>query len=344
MVFVTGGTGLIGSHLLFGLVSGGKDVVALRRESSDIQQVLKTFSLYSDDPEGLFVRIKWVTGDILDFFGLQELLTGVKEVYHCAAMVSFSRSERRMMITNNVEGTANIVNACLDNRVAKLCHVSSVSALGKAQEGSVTDEQTNWVPSKKVSGYSESKFFSEMEIWRGIEEGLDAVIVNPSIVLGPGKWDSGSAQFFKAVWDGLKFYTRGVTGFVDVNDVVRSMILLMEDINFNMCKNQRYILNSENIGYRELFNQIADAYGRKGPEYFASPCLLSLARRLSVLINLVFKEFPALSYETATAANAINFFDGNKIARTLNFEYTPLNKSIRQTSQFFIADMEKLQC
>jgi len=253
MVFVTGGTGLIGSHLLYELVSSGKKVTALRRKSGDIKQVLKIFSLYSDDPEGLFARINWVTGDILDFFGLQDLLAGATEVYHCAAVISFSKRDRGKMITNNVGGTANIVNACIQNGVPKLCHVSSVSALGKAQKDSLTDELTNWVPSKKVSGYSESKFFSEMEIWRGIEEGLDAVIVNPSVVLGPGKWSSGSAQFFKAVWDGLKFYTGGATGFVDVNDVVRAMITLMEDTNFKRCKNQRYILNSENVSYRELF-------------------------------------------------------------------------------------------
>ncbi|MDD4144850.1 MAG: NAD-dependent epimerase/dehydratase family protein [Prolixibacteraceae bacterium] len=336
MIFVTGGTGLIGSHLLFELVSAGKNVTALRRETSDILQVLKTFSLYSDDPEELFGRINWVKGDILDYFNLQKLTAGVKEVYHCAAIVSFKMGERKEMIANNVEGTANIVNACLENKISKICHVSSVSALGKAQDGSLTDELTNWIPSKKVSGYSESKFFSEMEIWRGIEEGLDAVIVNPSVVLGPGKWSSGSSQFFKAVWEGLRFYTKGATGFVDVKDVVRAMIMLMEDTNFEQFKNQRFLLNSENMSYQELFNQIADVFGKTRPQYFASPFLLSLAWRLSALINKVYKKIPAVTYETATAGNSINKFNGNKITRTLNFEYIPVTTSIRQTSEFFM--------
>jgi len=340
MIFVTGGTGLIGSHLLYELVSAGKNVRALRRESSDIKQVLKIFSLYSEDPESLFSRIEWETGDLLDYFNLQKLLEGSKEVYHCAAIVSFNKREKSKMIRNNVEGTSNIVNSCLANGVEKICHVSSVAALGKAQEGSLTDELTNWVPSKKVSGYSESKFFSEMEIWRGIEEGLDAVIVNPSVVLGPGRWNSGSSQFFKTVREGLKFYPCGATGFIDVKDVTRAMIMLMEDTAFKRCKNQRYLLNSENISYRELFNHIADSFGKTRPKYFASPSLLKVARRASAILNIFYKKIPVVTYETATAANSINRFDGSKILRNLNYEYTPIKMSINQASKFFMEEMK----
>jgi dihydroflavonol-4-reductase len=140
------------------------------------------------------------------------------------------------MIANNVEGTANLVNAALEKGVRKICHVSSVAALGRLDEQQLITEETNWVPSKKISGYSESKFFSEVEIWRGIEEGLNAVIVNPSIILGPANWETGSAKMFKTVWDGMKFFTRGVTGFVDVRDVVKAMILLMDEQYFEKIK------------------------------------------------------------------------------------------------------------
>jgi len=207
MIFVTGGTGLVGAHLLYELVKDGKKVKALKRETSDLLQVKRTFSFYTDNSEELFNRIEWVNGDLLDYFSFEKLLTGVSVIYHCAAMVSFQAKDRKSMITNNVEGTTNLVNAALEKNVSRICHVSSVAALGRLKNGEPVTENTNWFPSKKVSGYSESKYFSETEIWRGIEEGLDAVIVNPSIIFGPAKWENGSARMFKTIWDGLKFYT-----------------------------------------------------------------------------------------------------------------------------------------
>src|SRR5660397_16844 len=179
MIFVTGGTGLVGAHLLFELTSAGKKVKALKRETSNVQQVLKTFSWYSENSQELFDQIEWVDGDILEYFSLEKLLKGIIEIYHCAAIVSFQLKERGKMISNNVEGTANLINAALENGVKKICHVSSIAALGRLENGELVTEETNWIPTKKISGYSESKFFSEVEIWRGIEEGLEAVIVNP---------------------------------------------------------------------------------------------------------------------------------------------------------------------
>lgn len=341
MIFVTGGTGLIGSHLLFELVSAGKKVKALKRKTSNLQQVLKIFACYHKKPEQLFKQIDWVDGDILDYFGLEKILAGAEEVYHCAAIVSFSRKERKKMIQNNVEGTANIVNAALETGVKKFCHVSSVSALGGNQNGYSTDELTNWIPSKRVTGYSQSKFFSETEIWRGIEEGLNAVIVNPSIVLGPGNWETGSSRLFKTVWDGLNFYTKGVTGFVDVKDVVKVMVMLMEDNNFENCKNQRYLLNAENLSYQELFRQIARALNKPAPKYFASRFIMELAWRGAFVYGLMAKNTPALSRETALAANSKSLFDGTKITRTIDFDYTSVADSIKQTAGFLLQDKRK---
>ncbi|MEE4286057.1 MAG: NAD-dependent epimerase/dehydratase family protein [Mariniphaga sp.] len=340
MIFVTGGTGLIGAHLLFKLISSGKKVKALKRKTSNLQQVLNIFSFYEENPEKLFNQIEWVDGDMLDYFELEKLVAGTMEVYHCAAMVSFSKSERKQMIHNNVEGTANLVNAALETGVKKFCHVSSVSALGTNQNGFVIDEQTNWVPSKKATGYSHSKFFSEAEIWRGVEEGLDAVIVNPSIVLGPGNWENGSSRLFKTVWNGMKFFTKGITGYVDVKDVVRAMILLMDDKNFENCKNQRFLLNAENLSYQELFTQIAKALDKPKPNLYASPLVTAFAWRGAKLTGLFSKNQPTISRETAHAAHTKNLFDGSKITQSVNFEYIPVSESIKQTAICLKKDMQ----
>jgi nucleoside-diphosphate-sugar epimerase len=340
MRFVTGGTGLIGSHLLFELVSAEKKVKALKRKTSDLQQVLKTFSWYAENPQELFSRIEWVEGDMLDYFGLEKLLSGVEEIYHCAAIVSFDGKEKKQMIRNNVEGTANLVNAALENGVKKVCHVSSVSALGKSQNGYPVDELTNWTPSRKVTGYSQSKFFSETEIWRGIEEGLNAVIVNPSIVLGPGNWEAGSSRLFKTVWDGLNFYTKGVTGFVDVKDVAKAMVLLMEDKNFENCKNQRFLLNAENLSYRELFSRIADALGKPRPKMYAPPAITGLAWRAASVFSIFSKNSPAISRETAAAGHTETLFDGGKITRFIPFAYLPVSESITQTAALLKKEMQ----
>jgi dihydroflavonol-4-reductase len=332
MIFVTGGTGLVGAHLLYELTLAGKSVKALKRETSDLQQVLKTFSYYSDKPNELFKQIEWINGDILDYFGLEKILEGVTEIYHCAAIVSFDPKERKRMIANNVEGTANLVNAALEKGVRKICHVSSVAALGRLDEQQLITEETNWVPSKKISGYSESKFFSEVEIWRGIEEGLNAVIVNPSIILGPANWETGSAKMFKTVWDGMKFFTRGVTGFVDVRDVVKAMILLMDEQYFEKIKNQRFLISSENLSYETVFCQIADALAKPRPKYNASGGLMEMVWRVLWIISLLTRKSPLITRETAANSNVKRKFDGSKIKNYFDFEYLPVSESIKQTS------------
>ncbi len=338
MIFVTGGTGLVGSHLLYELTSAGKQVKALKREASDTSQVLKTFSYYSPNPEKLFEKIDWVDGDILDYFSLEKGMKGVTEIYHCAAIISFYPNERKKMIANNVEGTSNLVNAAIENGANKLCHVSSVSALGSSENGTPVTEQTNWIPSKKVTGYSESKFFSEVEIWRGTEEGLDAVIVNPSIILGPTKWDNGSARFFKLMYDEFKFYSRGVKGFVDVRDVVKAMIWLMDDTHFENSKNQRFLLSAENLSMQDLFCQISDALGKPRPKYFTSNFLLGIIWRTAKIISLATGKPPFISRETAATSNKNSFYNGNKIKQFIDFEYTPIKETINQTSQFLKKD------
>ncbi len=341
MIFVTGGTGLVGAHLLFELTKAGKRVKALKRETSNLEQVLKTFSYYTRNAQKRFNQIEWINGDILDYYSLEKILAGITEIYHCAAIVSFVSNERQQMISNNVEGTANLVNAAIQNEVKKICHVSSIAALGKSSNGTLVTEETNWIPSRKNSGYSESKFFSEVEIWRGIEEGLEAVIVNPSIIFGPANWESGSAKIFKTVYDGMKFYTKGITGFVDVNDVVKPMIQLMDDANFESSKNQRYLLSAENLSYQDVFSQIADATKKPRPKIWASDFLLGFVWRAASFASWFTRKPSLITKEAATGRNAINRFDGSKITRSINYDYLPISESIKKTSRLLLKDMER---
>ena len=339
MIFVSGGTGLVGAHLLYDLVCMGKTVKALRRPTSSVNWIKKIFSYYSSDYEYLFSKIIWIEGDTLDYFGLEDALEGVHTVFHCAAMVSFHGDDRDAMMTNNVKGTANLIDAAIHNKVSRFCHVSSIAALGKTQDGSEINEETYWTPSKRKSAYSLSKFFSEMEVWRGIEEGLDAVIVNPSIIIGPGNWDIGSPKLFQSIFKGLKYYTKGVTGFVDVRDVVKAMIMLTGDMHFEAVKNQRFILNAGNIGYQDLFNQIADALDRPRPKNFASDLKLHIAWRMAKAASFFTGKRPLITRETVSGTNLKNNYSGNKIVKSTGFGYRDLEQSIKDIAEIFLKDM-----
>ncbi|MGD9555480.1 MAG: NAD-dependent epimerase/dehydratase family protein [Mangrovibacterium sp.] len=339
MIFVTGGTGLVGSHVLLTLLQAGHQVYALKRPTSNLKTVVKTFSYYCDTPQALLDQIVWLEGDILDYPSLEELITGVTEIYHCAAMVSFHANDRDSMLNNNVKGTANLINAALHNKVKKFCHISSIAALGKTQDGTEINEDTYWTPSRQKSGYSISKFFSEMEVWRGIEEGLEAVIVNPSIILGPGNWDIGSPKLFQAIWKGLKYYTKGETGFVDVRDVATAMTLLMDDRNFERLRNQRFILNAGNMSYQTFFNQIADALQKPRPKTFASDMILQMAWRAARLASFFSGKRPAITREAVSGSNRINHYNGNKICQATGFSYRSLDVTIRDIAKMFLKDI-----
>ncbi len=342
MIFVTGGTGLVGSHLLYDLLSAGKSVRVLKRPTSNLKGVKKVFAYYTDKADELFDQIEWVEGDILDYHSLEELLVGTTEVFHCAAIVSFHPNDRDSMLNNNVKGTANLINAALHNQVKKFCHVSSIAALGKTQDGTEINEETYWIPSKQKSGYSLSKFFSEMEVWRGIEEGLEAVIVNPSIILGPGNWDIGSPKLFQAIWKGLKYYTKGETGFVDVRDVTTAMIHLMTDRNFEQTKNQRFILNAGNMSYQDFFYKIADSLQKPRPRTFASDLILQLAWRAARLASFFSGKRPQITREAVSGSNRIHHYNGSKIQQTIDFQYRDLNQTIADIALLFQEDIRKI--
>ncbi len=273
MILVTGGTGLLGSHLLFKLAQQDEPIRAIFRNKDKLTDVKKIFAYYSLEAESLFKRIDWVEGDLLDLYSLNEAFENVHKVYHCAAIVSFNENNKDQMINENVEGSENVINLCLEHSIEKLCHVSSIAALGTYINGGFIDENSKWSSAKNHSAYSVSKYKSEMIVWRGIQEGLNAVIVNPSVILGPGFWNSGSGSLFVKASRGMKYFTSGSTGFVDVRDVVESMIRLME----SEISAERFVINSENLGYSDLFNMVADEMKIKRAKYEATKKMLKLA-------------------------------------------------------------------
>jgi dihydroflavonol-4-reductase len=334
MILVTGGTGLLGAHLLLELTRSGKAVKALKRPTSNISLVEKTFSWYAQDWQTSFNKIEWTDGDISDPESLTEVLRGVTHVYHSAAMVSFSPQDDPEMMRSNIQGTANLVNACLEAGVKKLCHVSSVAALGGSLNGAEVSEESKWSPSKKSSAYALSKFQSELQVWRGISEGLNAVIVNPSVILGPGNWNQGSPSLIRRVDRGLKFYTKGVTGFVDVRDVAKCMVLLMDsDVS---C--ERFLINSENLPYRGVFTMIADQLGKTPPNWHASRPLLEIAWRLAWLWGKISFTKPALTKNTARSGRNVTNYSNEKIRNAIGYEFISVEQSITDTCKIYRED------
>ncbi len=335
-ILVTGGTGMLGAHLLFELTSKGNPVNALFREGSDLDQVKKIFSYYTDDVEKHFALIHWVEADLMDVFRLSEAMEGMNMVYHCAALVSFAPQDADRLIEINQQITANVVNISLEKGVKKLVHVSSVAALGRQKQGELISEKTEWVESKQNSAYAKSKYLSELEVWRGTEEGLNAVIVNPSIILGPGKWDEGSAALFGRVAKGFKYYTNGINAYVDARDVAKAMYMFMEsDIS-----SQRFVLVSENKTYRNIFDLIAKSLGVKPPSIHAKPWMGEIVWRLEVFRSRLFGSKPMVTKETAHTAHQMNYYDNTKVKEKLGFEFRPVEETIADFASFYRKDFK----
>lgn len=332
MILLTGGTGLVGSHLLYELTAAGNKVRALKRNGSQFDIVKNIFAWYN--PEGYtrqYELIEWVEGNIADIFSLREALKGIKQVYHCAAVVSFVPSERPQMLKINIDGTANLINACLSENVEKVCHCSSIAAVGRPDKGIWVDESLIWKTSRKNSYYSISKFGAEREVWRGSEEGLEVVIVNPSVIIGPGDPNRSSARLFTTVKNGLRFYSSGSTGFVDVRDVAGAMKTLMEsDI-----ANERYILNSQNLSYKELFTIFARHAGVKPPFFRAGKSLSEIAWRLEKIRSILMGSNPLITRETAKSANSKYSFSSEKIKTELGLQFTTIEEAAANTAGFF---------
>lgn len=313
MILVTGATGLVGSHLITQLVASGKDVKALYRSTIP--------SIPTAD------KVSWVKADILDIVTLEEVMEGVTQVYHCAAIISFSGKNKKELHHTNIEGTANVVNACLNAGIEKLVFVSSVAALGRIREGEAINETMNWTEETSNSEYGKSKYLAEMEVWRGTGEGLNAVIVNPVIILGAGDWTKGSSAIFKSAYDEFPWYTEGSSGFVDVMDVASAMIQLME----SNISGQRFILSAYNLQYREVFNRIANAFHKKPPHKKVTPLLAEIVWRFEAIKAGITGKSPLLTKETSRTARAVVAFDNSKLLKAIpNFQYRPVTESINR--------------
>jgi dihydroflavonol-4-reductase len=333
MILVTGGTGLLGSHLLFELVRSGKTVRAIYRKTSDTGMVKKVFAYYSRNAEKLFSEIQWYEADLMDFSDIEDALAGITEIYHAGAVVSFYPEDHRDMLRVNIEGTANLVNLALEMKIDKFCYISSVSTLGRADNDGLTDEETYWKTSRKNSVYSISKYGAEREVWRGMEEGLNAVIVNPSVILGPGYWDDNSG-LFRLVWQGLKYYTRGVNGYVDVQDVVKAAILLMDNNIFN----ERFIASSENLSYQQVFELMAKHLKKPAPSFNVPPLLTHLAWRIEAVRTFFTRSRPEVTREMAITTTQKYEYSNEKIRKKLGFEFMPVEESIKGVCGIFLKE------
>jgi nucleoside-diphosphate-sugar epimerase len=314
-ILVTGGTGFIGAYIIKVLVEKNYKVRAIRHSNK-----LPFFI-----PAEIIEQVQWVNGDVMDIVSLDEAMQDIEAVIHSAAVISFFKKERKQMYQVNIEGTANVVNLALDHGVKKMVHVSSISAIGRTANGEQVTEEKKWMDSKLNTHYGITKYKSEMEVWRGMGEGLNAVIINPSTVLGYGDWHNGSCAIFKNVYKEFPWYTEGINGFVDVEDVARTAVLLME----SNISEERFIINSENCSFRKLFDTIADGFHKRHPHRKATSFLSGIAWRLEKIKSLLSGAKPLLTKETASVAQTKTYWSNDKIRTALpQFSFLPLEKSI----------------
>lgn len=314
MILVTGATGFLGAELIHQLTVQGTKLRALKRKQSVIPDLLKDNNL-----------IEWAIADINDLSDLEEAFDGVDQVYHCAALVSFNPKDKAKLLKINIEGTSNIVNLCQELNV-RLLHVSSVAALGNAKKGALITEKDFWEYDAKAHAYAISKYEGEMEVWRGISEGLDAVIVNPSVIIGKDAGSEGSGAIFKLVKDGLSYYTKGATGIVDVTDVAKCMIALMNSPETA----ERFTISSENYHYKRFFEEIAAGYGIKAPSKEAKPWMLGIAWRAAKLAALFTGKPAALTSDAARSSLNESLYSNEKIKSTIGIDFKPLKQSIEE--------------
>lgn len=324
MILVTGGTGLVGAHLLYHLLQKHPSLRAIHRASSDIAYVKEIFTYYTEDAEALFSRIDWKEANITKLPELTEAFEGITQVYHCAAFISFNPKHYKALKKANIEGTANVVNLCLAHNVEKLCYVSSIATLGDAEDGSPITEKMLWNPEAKNSVYSITKYGAEMEIWRGTQEGLNAVIVNPGVIFGEGFWKSGSGLIIQRASKGMRYYTKGSTGFVDVLDVVSAMMHLME----SPIKNERFILVAENLSYEKLSTHLNQLFGKPKPKGIMPKRMLYFLSALDGISSKLFGTKRMLLKATVRSLYKQSEFDSSKIRTQAQFEFRPMEQTL----------------
>ncbi len=326
MILVTGGTGLVGAHLLYNLCKNNTKVVAIYRNQTTLNNTKEIFELYGNANN--YKNIIWKKADICDLTELSIAFENITHVYHAAAMVSFASKDSALLHKINIEGTANIVNLCVSNNIKKLCYVSSIATLSKKPGTEYLDETCEWNPEENHSDYSISKYGGEMEVWRASQEGIPVVIVNPGVIFGFGVWNANTSKLFKQIQKGFPFYTKGATGVVGVVDVVTAMIALMNsDI-----KNERFILVAENKSYKDTFGSIAKQLNTKTPTLQVSKFVTEVLWRINSFVNLIsFRTVDFGFYKfSSRAAHNTKKYNGEKIKKSIAFNYTPFHTVLQQ--------------
>ena len=331
MILVTGGTGLVGAHVLLHLLEDKEESIrAIYRNSEHIQKTKSLFESYHKS--NLFSKIVWVEADIIDVPSLEIAFQDITQVYHCAGFISFNPDDEDQLRKINIEGTANIVNFCIDKKVQKLCHVSSIAALGDlAPHETEVTETTEWNPEVLHSDYAISKYGAEMEVWRGLQEGLQVVIVNPGIILGPGFWNQGSGLLFTTIQKGMPFYTRGSSGYVAVTDVVAIMKQLMD----SACSGERFILIAENRSYKDIINTIAQKIGAQKPKLEAKSFLLHFAWRFDYVLSKLLIVKRKLSKHSVISLQSTDTFSSQKIQTYLGYQFKAIDGYLDEMAEYF---------
>ena len=336
MILVTGGTGLVGSHLLLELLRSGESVKAIFRNKNSLEAVKKVFSYNLSEAEAIeyFNRIKWIPADITEVPSLEKAFENVDYVYHCAALVSFDTSRDAQLRKTNIEGTANVVNFCIKNKVKKLCYVSSIATLDQAPGKNDVSESSSWNKEVDHPMYAITKYGAETEVWRGSQEGVPVVIVNPGVILGPGFWESGSGKLFRKVDDGLNYHFPKVTGFVGVEDVVSIMQQLMN----SQVRNEQYILVAENRSFRSIFNDTAKALEKKPPSKELRSWMVTAGWLIEQLGSLFSGKEKLLDSNSRKSLFQETFYNSDKIKKEFNYEFEPITQVISRTATLFKKD------
>ena len=320
MIAVTGANGLLGSFIVRKLIEEQASFIAIKRADSDT-------SLLSDVQE----KIRWRDADILNPLLLNEAFEGCTHVIHSAAIVSFNPYKAKLVMEINARGTRNVVDACLLKNIKRLIHISSVAALGRQKDQVSINEENKWINNPLNSIYDESKYFSELEVFRGQEEGLSTLIINPSFILAPTDWNRSSARLFKYIWRKNSFYMDGFLNYVDVRDV-SSVIYQLLDSNIQA---QRYIVSAGNISYKELFEKIALQFNSKPPTLKIPKGVAIFIAKLETLRSWFTGSEPLITRETALKSGSSFIYNNQKIRNILNFEFQPIDKTLAWCSEYY---------
>ncbi|MFD2787682.1 NAD-dependent epimerase/dehydratase family protein [Hymenobacter rubripertinctus] len=328
MILVTGGSGLVGSFLITELLGRGLSVRALYREKIPV----------AAHPG----RVEWVQADIRDVLAVRAALAGITHVFHCAGLVSYAPQDEEALLRVNVEGTANIVDACLEQPGIRLGFVSSVAALGQvpaAQQQApgplLVDEQAKWDLGAEHNAYATSKYLAELEVWRGVAEGLWAVMVNPAVILGPGNWQRSSTRLLRYAYQEHRFYTPSTMNLVDVRDVVA----MLAQLTLNTERSgERYVLSAGSLPLRELLTQVAACFGKRPPTVPVPGWAGEVVWRLEHVRAVLTGARPLITKATARAGRRPLEYRADKIRRELGQEFRPLPETIRWCCEQLVAN------